>query len=95
MIFIRYGNKNKYRYLNINIFNKIGLIYYIKLKENLEKMEMENNNNLYRNKLLINHSLILIVIVILIQEYKYHIIISIIIIIILIIKIIHIHIHIL
>ena len=93
MIFIKYGNKNKYLFLNINIFNKIGLIYYIKLKENLVKME--NNNKLYRNKLLINHSLILIVIVILIQEYKYHIIISIIIIIILIIKIIHIHIHIL
>jgi hypothetical protein len=70
MIFIKYENKNKYLFLNINIFNKIGLIYYIKLKENLEKME--NNNNLYPNKLLINHNLILI------QEYKYHIIISII-----------------
>lgn len=74
MIFIKYGNKNKYQYLNINIFNKIGLIYYIKLKENLVKMEMVNNNKLYQNKLLINHNLILIVIVILIQEYKYHII---------------------
>ena len=74
MIFIKYGNKNKYLFLNINIFKKIELIYYIKLKENLVKMEMVNNNKLYQNKLLINHNLILI----LIQEYKYHIIIIII-----------------
>jgi hypothetical protein len=60
MIFIKYGNKNKYQYLNINIFKKIGLIYYIKLKENLVKMEMGNNNKLYQNKLLINHNLILL-----------------------------------
>jgi hypothetical protein len=51
MIFIKYGNKNKYRYLNINFFKKEELIYFIKLKENLEKTIIVNNNSLYPNKL--------------------------------------------
>lgn len=58
MIFIKFENKNKFQFLNINIFKKVGLIYCIKLKENLEKMV--NKNKLFLNKLLINHNLMLI-----------------------------------